>query len=89
VLTLPHSADRVPVLMAAKELNPGIEVTVRARYLAERDALRQAGATTVVFEEGEAGMALARHVMRNRGIDEATTERLVRALRRMWAIGGE
>lgn len=49
----------------------------------------EAGANTVVFEEGEAGMALARHVMRSRGMDDAATEKLIRALRRMWAIGGQ
>lgn len=86
VVTLPHSADRIPVVMAAKELNPSIEVTVRARYLGEREALRGAGATTIVLEEGEAGMALARHVMRARGIDEAQAERLIQAIRRMWSI---
>jgi len=86
VVTLPHSSDRIPLVMAAKELNPQIDITVRARYLAEREGLRKAGASTIVLEEGEAGMALARHVMRARGVDEGKADRLIRAVRRMWSI---
>jgi predicted Kef-type K+ transport protein len=51
-------------------------------------AVAQAGATTTVFEEGEAGVALARHVMRRRGVDEATIEKLLSALRRIWDLPG-
>ena len=77
--------DRRPVL-AARELNPSIEVTVRARYLKERDSLQKAGAAHSVYEEGEAGIALARQVMRRHGFDAATTEKMLAALRRMWAL---
>lgn len=86
VVTLPHSANRGPLVMAARELNPSIEVTVRARYLREREELEHAGATTMVFEEGEAGLAMARHVMRRRGLDDATIERMLGALRRIWGL---
>ncbi len=43
VLTLPHSADRASLVMAARELNPTVEITVRARYLSEREELTKAG----------------------------------------------
>ena len=86
VVTLPHSADRVPLVMMARELNPEMEITVRARYLAERATLKDLGARTIITEEGEAGMALARHVLRQRGIDAATVERVVGSLRRVWSI---
>jgi len=86
VVTLPHSTDRVPLVMTARELNSGVEITVRARYLREREALQAAGARTIVCEEGEAGMAMARHVMRRRGLEPAAIARLVTSLRRMWAI---
>jgi len=84
VVTLPRSEGRAGLVMAARELNPSIEVTVRARYLAERETLEQAGASTIVFEEGEAGVALARHVMERRGVDPATIEKLLSAVRRLW-----
>jgi CPA2 family monovalent cation:H+ antiporter-2 len=86
VVTLPHSADRAPLVLAARELNPSLKVTVRARYLRERETLERAGATTTVFEEGEAGIAIARQVMRDRNVDEATIEKMLQALRRMWVM---
>jgi CPA2 family monovalent cation:H+ antiporter-2 len=86
VITLPHLSIRAPLVLAARQLNPQVEVIVRARYLSEREALDRVGATTVIFEEGEAGIALARQVMRRRGVSDATSEKLLRALRRMWAM---
>ena len=86
IVTLPHSDGRGPLVLAARELNPAIEITVRARYLAEREALYQAGATNVVFEEGEAGVALARRVLERRGVDRATMEKLLAAIRRVWGL---
>ena len=88
IVTLPNSAERGSLVMAAKELNPAVEVTVRARYLAERETLLKAGATTVVVEEGEAGVALARHVMERRKIDPATMQKLLGAVRQLWHIPG-
>jgi hypothetical protein len=67
-------------------MNPGVEVTVRARYLSERDALRAAGATKTVYEEGEAGIALARHVMERRGVDPTSIERLLGSVRSLWKM---
>ncbi len=86
IVTLPHSANREPLVVAARQLNPTIEITVRARYLREREALNQAGANTMVYEEGEAGIALAEHVMRRRGIDDATINRMLEALRKIWVL---
>jgi monovalent cation:H+ antiporter-2, CPA2 family len=88
VVTLPHSANRAPVVMAARELNPRVEITVRARYLQERETLAQAGAGKTIFEEGEAGIALARHVMQRRGLDAATIDRMLTAIHRLWRMDG-
>jgi CPA2 family monovalent cation:H+ antiporter-2 len=86
VVTLPHSSNRVPLALAARELNPTIDITVRARYLGEREALEQAGVTDVVFEEGEAGVALARRIMKRRGVSDETIEQMLGALRRIWKL---
>jgi CPA2 family monovalent cation:H+ antiporter-2 len=86
VVTLPHAETRAPLVLAARELNPKLQVIVRARYLQEREPLEQAGATTIIFEEGEAGIAMAQRVLEDRGVDENTTEKLLEALRKMWAI---
>jgi len=86
ILTLPNVESRVPVIHAARELNPAVEITVRARYLQERQPLTAAGAAKVIYEEGEAGAALARHVMERRGVDPQTIEKLVDALRKVWGM---
>ncbi len=86
VVTLPHADTRAPLVLAARALNPNLQVIVRARYLQERDALEQAGATTIVFEEGEAGIAMARRVLEHRGVDAQTTEKMLGALRTMWSL---
>ncbi len=86
IVTLPHSSGRSMLVLLARELNPTIEVTVRARYLSEREGLMQAGASRIVFEEGEAGVALAQHVLERRGVDAATINRVLTAIRRMWRM---
>jgi CPA2 family monovalent cation:H+ antiporter-2 len=88
VITLPHAASRAQMVLTARELNPALKVTVRARYLAERESLEAAGATVTVYEEGEAGVALARNVMESRGVDPADIQKLLVAIRRLWGMRG-
>jgi CPA2 family monovalent cation:H+ antiporter-2 len=75
VVALPHAANRNPLIVAAKLINPGIKVFVRARYVAEREELDQAGADAAVYEEAEAAVALARLVLADRGADRDTLRR--------------
>ena len=89
VIALPHSANLDPLVLAARELNPNVEVTVRARYLRDRERLEAAGASKVVLEEGEVGAALARHVMERRGMDQRTIEKMMGALRKLWRMDGD
>ncbi|MFN9076017.1 MAG: cation:proton antiporter [bacterium] len=89
VLSLPHSEERGSLVMLARELNPTIEITARARYLAEREVLMRAGANTVISEEGEAGIALARRVLERRGLEAAQIEKLLSAVRRIWSMNPE
>jgi CPA2 family monovalent cation:H+ antiporter-2 len=86
VLSLPNSEERGSLVMLARELNPSIEITARARYLAEREVLTRAGANTVVSEEGESGIALARRVLERRGLEPAQVEKLLVAVRRIWSM---
>jgi monovalent cation:H+ antiporter-2, CPA2 family len=69
IITLPHSANRDPLIAAAKLINPDVKVFVRARYIREREELEQVGADAVCFEEVEAAVALAKLVLSNRGKD--------------------
>lgn len=86
IVTLPQSGDSRELVAHALEQNPKLRVVLRARYLAERDALRAAGATHIAFEEGETGIAMAREVLTLRDVDEATIARLLTALRTLWKM---
>jgi CPA2 family monovalent cation:H+ antiporter-2 len=87
VISLPHADARVPLVLLARELNPTVAITVRTRYIADRAVLAKAGASKVVFEEGEAGVALARHVLEQRGLEPARVEALLAAVRKLWHLG--
>ena len=86
VLSLPNSEERGSLVMLARELSPAVEITARARYLAEREVLTRAGANTVVSEEGESGVALARHVLERRGLEPQQVEKLLAAVRQIWSM---
>ncbi|MBU6413054.1 MAG: cation:proton antiporter [Planctomycetes bacterium] len=86
VVTLPGVAGLPQLVMSVLETNPKVEVTVRTRYLAEGEALRAAGAWYVVFEEGETGLALAKHVIERRGVEDATVSKLLSAIRTTWKM---
>lgn len=86
IVTLPSLEGAANFVITAKELNPDVKVIMRTRYLAEGDALRAAGAEHITFEEGETGVALARHVLERRGVDEATMTKLLRAIRTTWKM---
>ena len=75
VITLPHSANRTPLIATAKLINPEMKVFVRARYVAEREELEQVGADAAVYEEAEAAVALARLVMFDQGVDADAVKR--------------
>ncbi len=75
VITLPHSTNRNPLIAAAKLINPEIKIFVRARYIAERDELKQVGADAACYEEAEAAAALARLVLSDQGTNDDTIRR--------------
>jgi CPA2 family monovalent cation:H+ antiporter-2 len=84
VVTLPHKVNRGPLIAAARQQNPALQILVRARYLRERGELEQAGANAACYEEAEAAVALARRVLQDIGRDEAAialeSERIRREL---------
>jgi monovalent cation:H+ antiporter-2, CPA2 family len=81
VLTMPHSAARVAVVTAARNLSSTAKIFVRAHYLREREDLEKAGASAAVFEEAEAAVALARLVLSDTGANRDDVERKLRDLR--------
>ena len=67
ILTSAGLADGREAIRHAKELNPRIHVLARAPYLRDLDALRRAGAETVISAEGEVGLALTEAVLHRLG----------------------
>jgi CPA2 family monovalent cation:H+ antiporter-2 len=69
IISLPHTANRTPLIATAKLINPATKIFVRAHYIRERDELMQVGADQVCYEEAEAAVALAKLVLADRGAD--------------------
>jgi CPA2 family monovalent cation:H+ antiporter-2 len=87
IITLPHSANREPLIAAAKLVNPAVKVFVRARYIRERADLEQVGTDAACFEEVEAAVALAKLVLADRGNDSDRVQRETTRIRRQ--LGAE
>lgn len=67
VVSLPHSANRSPLIASAKLIKPELKIFVRAHYMAEREELEQVGADAACYEEAEAAVALSRLVLQGLG----------------------
>ena len=67
LVTLPDLPGRLPVVATARLMNPGLKIFTRARYLAERSMLEDAGASAVSYEECEVAVGLATHLLREIG----------------------
>ncbi len=74
-ITLGDSGCVYGIVRAAREADAEVEIITRAQYLSERDVLLSCGANAVIVEEGEAGVAIARHVLRRQGKDPSTVDR--------------
>jgi CPA2 family monovalent cation:H+ antiporter-2 len=70
LVTVPEVLVRTVVILAARDLNPGLRVFARARYIQERAWLEEVGATGVVTEEAETAVGLAVLLLREVGADE-------------------
>jgi CPA2 family monovalent cation:H+ antiporter-2 len=81
LVTLPHSANRNPMIAAARQRNAGCRIVVRARYLQEREGLLLAGADVACFEEAEAAVALTSRVLADLGRDDAEIARQATRIR--------
>ena len=67
ILTSAGMADSREAIRVAKQLNPDIHVLARTPYLRDVDAVRQAGAETVISGEGEVGLALTEAILQRLG----------------------
>lgn len=86
IVTLPGILSRIPVIVAARQLNPDIRIFSRAHYLAERETLEEFGVTEVCYEEAEAALGLARLLLAEEGKDGEEAEASIAELRAALAI---
>jgi CPA2 family monovalent cation:H+ antiporter-2 len=86
VVTLPDLASRIPVVLAAREMNPDLRILVRARYLRERSFLEEIGATAVTYEESETAVGLAEYLLREAGATEARIQEEAERIREELAL---
>jgi CPA2 family monovalent cation:H+ antiporter-2 len=70
VVTTPDLVGRIPIIVAARELNEALYILVRARYLAERATLEEFGVTAACYEEEETAVGLAELLLRDAGTPE-------------------
>ncbi len=70
LVTVPEVLVRTLVIIASKELNAGLRVFARARYIHERAWLEEVGADEICTEEAETALGLAAVLLREVGADE-------------------
>ncbi len=84
VITVPEPQVRMGVIRAVRELNSDVRIVTRARYLAEHDSLREAGAAVVCCDEAGAATGLTRALLGDLNKPQEEIDREVRLLRAGW-----
>jgi len=67
------SAEMTEAFRRARQLNPGVQLVVRADYVAQTPALLKAGVNEVISDDGEVALALTTSILKELG---ATPEQL-------------
>ena len=89
LVTLPDLPGRIPVVATARVINPGIKIFTRARYLAERAMMEDAGATAVSYEEAEVAVSLAGFLLKEIGAKDVEVEREAERIRGELSLRGQ
>jgi CPA2 family monovalent cation:H+ antiporter-2 len=59
LITLPDVTDAISTIMAARGINAGVRILVRARYLGSKTLLEGLGVAAIAFEEEEVAKAMS------------------------------
>jgi monovalent cation:H+ antiporter-2, CPA2 family len=81
LVTLPDLAGRIPVVATARMLNSDLKILTRARYVAERAMMEDAGASAVSYEEAEVAVSLAEMLLKEIGAEGSKVEAEIRRIR--------
>ncbi|MBI4570429.1 MAG: cation:proton antiporter [Chloroflexi bacterium] len=76
-ITVPDALAAQLILERAKQLQPRLDVIVRARGEADHETLMRAGAAEVVHPEFEAGLEFVRHTLHRFGLDRTQIQALL------------
>jgi CPA2 family monovalent cation:H+ antiporter-2 len=88
LVTTPDIMTRTLVILTAKELNGGLRVFVRARYIQERAWLEEFGTTGISTEEAETAIGLAVLLLREVGADEDRIRKEIYKIRKELSQAG-
>jgi CPA2 family monovalent cation:H+ antiporter-2 len=80
IVTTPDPAIRLAIILETRELNPDTIILTRARFIAECESLRAAGADVICCDEAGAAAGLAETLLDQTG---ASTAAITRELRRI------
>ena len=89
ILTLPDETSRYAIIAAALTLNPKIKIISRARYIAEREVLKEAKVSAVAYEEAEVAAALGEMLLKEVGADEDEVMARSAKIRSELAVGNK
>lgn len=81
IVAIPDAAAARRIVELAREMNPGIDLVVRAHSPAERRYLEEHGVNEAVVGELELALEMSRHTLRRFGMEDAPTELFLREVR--------
>ena len=65
VVTVPHAEISLRIIQAAREVAPVVRILARAEYINQHEALAQAGAAIIRYDEAESAAALAEALLQD------------------------
>lgn len=88
IVTMPKTDVAVAAITSARSLNPDVHVLTRARYLREREALADAGAKVISYDEAESAARLAEALLMEVKAQPARIDEEIARIRRELAVQG-
>ncbi|MFO1064624.1 MAG: cation:proton antiporter [Pirellulales bacterium] len=89
LVTIPEMLTRSLIILTAKNLNPELQIFVRARYIRERIWLEEVGANRVITEEGETAVSLAVRLLEEMGAEKDQIRKETRRIQSELGLNGE
>lgn len=82
VVTVPHAEVSLRIIQAAREVAPVVRILARAEYINQHEALAQAGAAIIRYDEAESAAALAEALLQDIDAPSERIDSVVSRIRR-------